>query len=159
MHAQAPGHFKHLADYTHIRLVLNSLVGPGPQPGTQRLYASILGASKFYLLEIDPASGQVTVFDSPVDGEIVAWGMTVDVDGNIYLGTAPNARLMMFQVASGKIVDFGRAGPSEQWLWSLRRFDSLSLPFPCQSVQRAPPSIPIRFGRFESKKAAGPKSK
>ena len=119
VHAQAAGQFKHLADYTHIGLVLNSVVGPGPLPGTQRLYASILGARKFHLLEIDPDTGQVTVFDSPVDGEIAAWGMTVGADGNIYLGTAPNAHLMMFQAASGKIVDFGRAGPSEQWLWSL----------------------------------------
>ncbi|MGD0366034.1 MAG: Ig-like domain repeat protein [Acidobacteriaceae bacterium] len=119
MHAQAPGQFEHLADYTHIGLVLNSVVGPGPLPGTQRLYASILGARKFHLLEIDPDTGEVTVFDSPVDGEIAAWGMTVGADGNIYLGTAPNAHLMMFQVASGKIVDFGRAGPSEQWVWSL----------------------------------------
>lgn len=119
MQAQAPGQFRHLSDYTHIGLVLNSLVGPGPLPGTQRLYASILGARKFHLLEIDPDTGQVTVFDSPVDGEIAAWGMAVDVDGNVYLGTAPTAHLMMFQVASGKIVDFGRAGPSEQWLWSL----------------------------------------
>ncbi|MFZ0688862.1 MAG: Ig-like domain-containing protein [Acidobacteriaceae bacterium] len=117
--AQAPGQFRHLADYTHIGLVLNSLVGPGPQPGTQRLYVSILGAHKFHLLEIDPDTGQVTVFDSPVDGEIAAWGMTADAEGNVFLGTAPNAHLMMFQAASNKIVDFGRAGPSEQWIWSL----------------------------------------
>lgn len=118
-YAQAPGTFSHVADYTHIGLILNSVVGPGPDRGTQRLYASILGTSKFHLLEIDPNAGTVTTFDSPLEGEIAAWGMTVGPDGNIYLGTAPNAHLMMFQVATGQIVDLGKASPTEQWIWSL----------------------------------------
>ncbi len=116
---QAPGKFRHLADYTHIGLVINTVVGPGPLPGTQRLYASIVGTSRFHLLEIDPDTGRLTVFDSPLQGENAAWGMTVGPDGNIYLGTAPDAHFMRLQVATGQIADLGRASPSEQWLWSL----------------------------------------
>jgi len=43
-------------------------------------------------LEIDPDTGQVTVFDSPVDGEIAAWGMAVDVDGK---STSAQLRLLI----------------------------------------------------------------
>lgn len=116
---QAPGEFSHLTDYTHIGLVINAVVGPGPLPGTQRLYASVVGTSRFHLLEIDPDTGDLTVFDSPLQGETAAWGMTVGPDGNIYLGTAPDAHFMRFQVGAGQIADLGRASPSEQWLWSL----------------------------------------
>lgn len=116
---QNPGQFTHISDYTHIGLILNSIVGPGPIPGTERLYASLVGATRFHLLAIDPVTGRVTVFDSPLVGETGAWGMILGPDGNVYLGTAPNAHLMKFDVAQGHIVDLGRPSSSAQWVWSL----------------------------------------
>src|SRR5579871_3424791 len=84
--AQAPGQFRIVGNFKNIGLVLASVVGPGPLPGSQRLYASIAyDTGSFDILAIDPETGATSVLHSPVASETTAWAMTLGPDGNIYL--------------------------------------------------------------------------
>jgi hypothetical protein len=53
--------------------VLARIVGPGPEPGTERIYLSYIYQAyqnqRLEIVSIDPASGEYEVFPSPVMGE------------------------------------------------------------------------------------------
>jgi hypothetical protein len=96
------------------------IVGPGPTPGSQRFYASLLYYNgSLDLLSIDPDSGTTQVFHSPLPLEEGAWGMTVGPDGNIYLGTCPRAHFFKFNPTQGTFVDLGRPSKTEEWIWQV----------------------------------------
>ncbi len=117
---QSPGTFQMLGTYTGIGGLLASVVGPGPTPGSQRLYASyIYYGNIFDILSIDPETGNTTVIHNPVAGESGVWGMTVGPDGNVYLGTLPNAHFLKLDTRLGTLADLGRPSSTESYIWSV----------------------------------------
>ncbi|MCA1597164.1 MAG: hypothetical protein LC772_12185, partial [Chloroflexi bacterium] len=112
--------FKKLATAYGLGGVLNSIVGPGPTPGSQRLYLSYIYAENTVdLVSVDPATGGFHVFESPVRSEWGAWALAAGPDGNIYVGTLPGAHLFRLNPRTGEYIDLGRPAPTEQYIWQL----------------------------------------
>lgn len=99
---------------------LKILVGPGPEPGSQRLYAShIYGGDTLDIIAVDPFTGKADVFPSPVPGEVGAWALALGADGQVYVGTLPTAHVLRLDWAQRKLVDLGRPSETEQYIWQL----------------------------------------
>jgi hypothetical protein len=112
--------FQLIGTYTGIGAQLAAVVAPGPTPGSERLYASyIYLGNTFDVLSVDPDTGDTTVFHNPVPGESGAWGMAAGPDGNVYLGTLPNAHLLKLDTQQGALLDLGRPSSTESYIWSL----------------------------------------
>ena len=87
--AQPEGFARH-ARFLGIGACLKTLVGPGPEPGTERLYAShIYGGDTLDVVATDPLTGKTDAFPSPVPSECGAWAMALGPDGQVYVGTLP----------------------------------------------------------------------
>jgi hypothetical protein len=119
--AASGGHvFTHLATYRGLGSVLVQLVGPGPRPHTERLYQTyVYDGGTFDLVSIDPDTGHVAVVTSPVADQIGAWGLAVGPDGNLYVGTLPNAHVLRFDPRTGHLTDLGRPSLTEEYIWEL----------------------------------------
>ena len=116
--AQPPARFDHIADYHGIGGANATAIGPGPVPGSQRLYVSYTYTQNtFDVLSIDPESGNVRVYPNPVPGEWAGYGLVAGPDGSIYLGTAPKAHFVKLNPANGTFVDLGRPAPTEEWIF------------------------------------------
>lgn len=117
--AQPPG-FRLHARFTGIGACLNQVIGPGPEPGSERLYAShIYGGDTLDIVATDPLTGQTDVFPSPVPSECGAWALTEGPDGKVYVGTLPMAHVMVVDWAQEQLVDLGRPSETEQYIWQL----------------------------------------
>jgi hypothetical protein len=113
-------HFTELATFRGTGAVLNSLVGPGPTAGSERLYRSyIYIGNTLDIVAIDPANGSHQVFPSPVKSEQGAWAMAAGPDGKLYVGTLPNAHLLCLDPAKGSFTDLGRPSETESYIWQL----------------------------------------
>ncbi len=100
--------------------ILASVVGPGPTPGSQRLYESyIYNGSTFDLVAIDPENGNYHVYENPAPSSAGAWGLALGPDGDIYVGTLPDARILRLDPRTGAYTDLGRASSTEQYINSL----------------------------------------
>lgn len=118
--AQTPPGFKLHGRFLGIGGGLNQVVAPGPEPGSQRLYAShIYGGDTLDVVATDPLTGKTDVFSSPVPSECGAWAMAVGADGKVYIGTLPSAHIMVVDWTQRKLVDLGRPSESEQYIWQL----------------------------------------
>jgi hypothetical protein len=119
--AQQPaGTFELVADYRGIGGLVASTVAPGTTAGSERLYASYLYMGKsFDVLSIDSDTGDTEVFHSPIAGEIGARSMTVGPDGNVYLGTLPNAHFLELDTKQRKLIDLGRPSATESYIWDV----------------------------------------
>ena len=98
------------------------LVGPGPTPGSERLYATYTyPGSTFDLVAVDPATGECQVFPGPISGEPGAKGLVLAQDGNLYLGTYPKGHILRFAPRTGRFTDLGRPAPRdpECWIWEM----------------------------------------
>lgn len=112
--------FNQLATFRGLGGVLNSLVGPGPTPGSQRLYRSyIYHGSTLEIVAIDPETGSYQVYPSPVKSEPGAWAMAVGPDQKLYVGTLPNAHLLRLDPETGSFTDLGRPSETESYIWQL----------------------------------------
>jgi hypothetical protein len=112
--------FRHVATYRGPGGLVASAVGPGQQPGTERLYLSYLYLDHTIdVVAVDPATGNYRVFANPAPTESGARCMTVGPDGNVYLGTLPNAHLLKLDVKAGKLIDLGRPSQTEQYIWDV----------------------------------------
>jgi len=117
--ASAQG-FHAIAAARGLGAVLASMVGPGPIPGSQRLYLSYIYADDTLdLVAVDPDSGAFQIFSNPVKSEYGAWGMAVGPDGDLYLGTLPHAHLYPLDPQTGAYTDLGRPSPTEEYIWQL----------------------------------------
>jgi streptogramin lyase len=116
----APGTFELLATYRGLGSMVASAVGPGPTPGSQRLYLSYLYLSKTIdVVAVDPATGEFEVFTNPAPTEYGARCMIVGPDGKIYLGTLPYAHLLVLDPKEGTLKDLGRPSTTESYIWDL----------------------------------------
>ncbi|HXE15172.1 MAG TPA: hypothetical protein VN633_23815 [Bryobacteraceae bacterium] len=112
--------FRHVATYRGLGGLVASAVGPGQQPGTERLYLSYLYLDHTIdVVAVDPTTGQYEVFPNPAPGESGARCMTVGPDGNVYLGTLPHAHFLKLDVKAGKLIDLGRPSQTEQYIWDV----------------------------------------
>ncbi|MGD9497480.1 MAG: hypothetical protein AB7Y46_14360 [Armatimonadota bacterium] len=79
------GEFVDLGEPVHYAQVMNAMVGPDADGRMTRVYANMMASGTVsFLLQIDPATGQVSRFDLP-EG-LGAWNSIVGPDGRIYLG-------------------------------------------------------------------------
>lgn len=109
-----------VATYRGIGGQLAAAVGPGREPGSERLYAGYLyNDDTFEVTSIDPATGAYEVLRNPVPGEFGVRSMLLGPDGNVYLGTLPKAHLQRVETRTGRIVDLGRPAPGEEMIWDL----------------------------------------
>ncbi len=112
--------YHELATFRGLGGVLNAVVGPGPTPGSERLYRSyIYLGNTLDIVAIDPATGAHQAFTSPVTSEPGAWALTVGPDGKLYAGTLPNAHILCLDPATGRFTDMGRPSETEQYIWQL----------------------------------------
>lgn len=115
-----PEGFRLHARFKGIGGCLNTLIGPGPEPGTQRLYAShIYGGDTLDIVAVDPLTGKTEAFASPIPSECGAWAMALGPDGQIYIGTLPAAHVLRLDWKERKLVDMGRPSETEQYIWQL----------------------------------------
>src|SRR5687767_6214455 len=112
--------FRELATFRAAGGVLKELVGPGPAPGSERLYRSHISiGSTLDVVAIDPESGAHVVHTSPVKSEPGAWAMALGPDGMLYVGTLPHAHLLRLDPATGAFTDLGRPSETESYIWQL----------------------------------------
>lgn len=112
--------FECLATFRQRGGVLAEIVGPGPEPGSERLYQSyIYTGNSLDIVAINPISGEAQVFASPVPGESGAWGLALGPDGNVYVGTLPHAHLFRLDPRRGVLEDIGRPSEGEQYIWQV----------------------------------------
>lgn len=116
--AQSGGRFELIADYHGIGEAAATLVGPGPEPGSERLYVSYTYyQNTFDILSVDPDTGASTVIANPIPGEFSGYGLVAGPDGNIYMGTAPKAHLVKLDPRRGRMTDLGRPASTEEWIF------------------------------------------
>jgi len=116
----APEGFRLHGRYAGIGGCLKTLIGPGPEPGSQRLYAShIYSPEVFDVVAVDPATGQTDVFPSSVPGETGAWAMALGPDNQVYVGSLPAAHIQCLDWTQRKLVDMGRPSETESYIWQL----------------------------------------
>jgi len=85
------------------------MVGPGETASGQsyyQIYTYVNGTLD--LVVTDPDTGTYHTYASPVKSEQGAWGMAVGPDKNMYIGTLPNAHLLMFNTRTNQLVDLGK---------------------------------------------------
>jgi hypothetical protein len=115
-----PGTFELLATYRGLGSMVASAVGPGPTPGSQRLYLSYLYLDKTIdVVSVDPATGEFQVFTNPAPTEYGARCMVAGPDGKIYLGTLPLAHFLVLDPKEGTLKDLGRPSKTEQYIWDI----------------------------------------
>jgi hypothetical protein len=117
--------FRKLATYRNVGSALNSRVGPGPEPGSERYYQTyIYDGGVFHLMSINPNDGNYRTFPGPVPHLRGAWGMTVGPDDNLYIGTltadpsTTKARLLRFDPRTSTYTDLGQS-TTETYIWQL----------------------------------------
>ena len=112
--------FQSLGAYYAVGSLQDHIVGPGPAPGSQRLYLDYTYVGQALdLVAVDPDTGNFQVFPGPVPSEYSPNQMVIGPDGNLYVGTAPNAHGFRLQISTGKFTDLGRPSTTEQYIWGL----------------------------------------
>ena len=89
------------------------LVGPGPTEGSERLYLAYTYSGHqraLDILEVDPATWAWKRLPNPAPSEYGAC-LVLGPDGNIYLGTRPNAHILRLNPRTGTLVDLGQPAP------------------------------------------------
>ena len=119
-YAQSAGKFELLADYHDLGGLVATTVAPGPQPGTERFYASYLyDEDTLDVIAIDPETGVAQVFHNPAPGEFGARNIAIGPDGNVYLGTLAHAHFLKVDRKLGKLIDLGRPSATEEYIWDV----------------------------------------
>jgi hypothetical protein len=99
--------------------ILNELIGPGATAHSELLYRSHVYSSFFEILGIDLFSGAYRAYRSPIRSENAAWALVRGPDGNVYVGTAPNAHLLRLDPRTGVFADLGQVATGEHYIWQL----------------------------------------
>ena len=118
--AQSSGTFELLGKYRGIGGLVASAVAPGPLPGSERVYLSYLYIDNtIEVVAVDPQTGEFQVFPNPAPSESGARCMAVGPDGNVYLGTLPDAHFLKVDIQAKKLIDLGRPSSTEQYIWDV----------------------------------------
>ena len=114
-----------LGDVLGQGTVLNSLVGPA-SAGQQMFYLSYIYINgTLDLVAVNPNTGKVSAFPSPVSSEEGAWGLATGPDQNLYIGTLPDAHLLKFDTGLSRLSDLGQvpADPAtattQTYIWQM----------------------------------------
>lgn len=104
--------------------LMGTLVGPGPEEGSERVYFNFRqDGGKLFLVVVDPATGKSEQYNSPAGTG--AWGLIVGPDNRIYLGThdgpdsEDSGRILVFDPKKPEegIKVVGRPSETETYLW------------------------------------------
>ncbi len=98
-----------------------SYVGPGKTGRMDTIYI-VLGRyqESVSLLSVHPDTGEIRQFNGPLPDEMGSWGLTIDQENRIYLGTYYHAHLLRFDPATETWEDLGRpGGESESFICAL----------------------------------------
>jgi len=113
-----PEGFRQHARYAGIGACLKQVVGPGPEPGSERLYASYgYFRGTLDIVAVNPLTGEAEVFSGPLPSEMGAYAMALGPDGQIYLGTCIRAHVLRLDWKQRRLVDLGRPSETEQYIW------------------------------------------
>ena len=116
----APEGFRLHGRYMGIGSCLKTLAGPGPEPGTERIFAShVYGPEVFDVVAVDPATGDAQVFPSAVPRVAGAWAMAFGADEQLYVGGTLAGHIQRLDYTQGKLVDMGRPSETESYIWQL----------------------------------------
>jgi hypothetical protein len=116
---KAHGTVEYLGTYKGPGAIDGAVIGPGPAPGTQRLYLAYMYVNRTVdLVSVDPTTGKWQVYENPAKSEYGAV-MILGPDGNVYLGTRPHAHLYQFSPRTGTYKDLGQPATGEAYIWGL----------------------------------------
>ena len=100
--------------------VKGAAVGPGATAGSQRLYLDYMYiGDTIEIVSIDPKTGDFQTFPNPVASESGSYGLIQGPDGNMYMGSLPNAHLYKLDTKTQKLEDLGMPCPGEQYVWDI----------------------------------------
>lgn len=114
--APEPGALRLVAAYRALGALESAVLAASPRG--ERLYAVYAYQDgRFDLVAIDPDTGSTEVFPAPSATE---WGAVVTAgrDGNLYLGTRPDARIYEFDTRAQRFVDLGHIA-AEQYVLAI----------------------------------------
>jgi hypothetical protein len=104
--------------------LMGTLVGPGPEEGSERIYFNFRqDGGKLFLVSVDPETGESEQFPSPAGTG--AWGFMVGPHQRIYLGThegpdpEDSGRILVFDPKNPEdgIRLVGRPSATETYIW------------------------------------------
>jgi hypothetical protein len=90
-------------------IIWGAYVGPGKTGVFDTIYLSFSQYNApLFLLAVNPDTGQMQQFNGPLSSEMGSWGLTIDHENRIYLGSYYNAHLLRFDPKTEKWEDLGR---------------------------------------------------
>jgi streptogramin lyase len=113
--------FRHLGTPVKEGISWGSYVGPGKTGRMDTIYI-VLGRyqESVSLLAVHPDAGEIRQFKGPLPKEMGSWGLAIDHENRIYLGTYYNAHLLRFDPKTETWEDLGRpGGESESFICAL----------------------------------------
>lgn len=112
--------FQKIGTFNAVGGVKGEAVGPGPTPGSQRLYLDYMYiGDTIEIAAIDPKTGNYKTFSNPVASESGSYGLIQGPDGNMYMGSLPNAHLYKLDTKTEKLQDLGMPCPGESYIWDI----------------------------------------
>jgi len=141
--------FRLHARFTGVGSCLSQVIAPGPEPGSERLYAShIYGGVPLDIVAIDPETGKTEVFSSPVPSEGGAWALACGPDGKVYAGTEPGGHVLRLDWKRRALTDLGRPSRTEKYIWQFALGTDKRL-YGCTYPQARLVRIDPASGKFE----------
>jgi len=112
--------FEKIGAFNAVGGVKGVAAGPGPTPGSQRLYLDYMYiGDTIEIVSIDPKTGAYQTFPNPVASESGSYGLIQGPDGNMYMGSLPNAHLYKLDTKTQKLEDLGMPCPGESYIWDI----------------------------------------
>jgi hypothetical protein len=112
--------FEKIGTFNAVGGVKGAAVGPGQTAGSQRLYLDYMYiGDTIEIVSIDPKTGAYQTFPNPVASESGSYGLIQGPDGNMYMGSLPNAHLYKLDTKAGKLEDLGMPCPGESYIWDI----------------------------------------
>lgn len=112
--------FEKIGTFNAVGGVKGVAAGLGPTAGSQRLYLDYMYiGDTIEIVSIDPKTGEFQTFPNPVASESGSYGLIQGPDGNMYMGSLPNAHLYKLDTKAGKLEDLGMPCPGESYIWDI----------------------------------------